>query len=777
MEKEFGIIKNIIKNEFQQLNYGFISHRRLGDLFFHHKSIDPLQNKNDFIDGKLVYFSIEPSRKHPGKLDATNVKIISNESDPKLLLTSLFETFYDLTISKAVKVQIFNRIKYLLEVTNDAEFHQNVFVTFENFIKEILIENASTDSIKDALNACMHFFPQYYELTCDNIIASKGKEIAHQLWMEKIISVCQVSYIVELILSSDEALKVESLKALKRCTENDKSLIFIEVIDVCSKRGSELPFIKFRELLKIIISFAPREQLIAIKPLIEKRSIYEKLILWINGDYNDLDFDAFKKCIYMLSTNDQKKFVKKTLKYIHEGKITIGVSDLISLNVISYDVNKSPNNTEGIGLDYSTSIVLNTIADLHKKTEIRTSRSMAEARNRMFNIILDQIKDPKDILEISGYFDECRGRTVARFKSNIDESMPREVELIQHKNSFPKFHPICDGRRAQDKHGNPVLDKNYNLDFWWCANIPCFQPSRKAHSHEEWESYSLYDFLKILNVDFDEVDLVIYLSIINKANLFLKHLKCRACGHILRPKKQSNYAFYGVNNFYCTNQSCEESTNPDPIYLSHCMNGNCNHIVDSRDTARCEHGWYICTYCYACCTTSTFKFRSENLRKMGQEYNGPINGHRDLGEICCATCGIPMEPNSIDLVKYDKALNWFVNNCDGGGPHIGRYGENRNGRRWFIFKRAKLSKDEYSKKVKSLKSLGFNVPDADDKDRDYQLISESIDIECINKTNFHCMHCNITIDLSSDRERFSAIKSFHNFIFPRESLPPPADGK
>ena len=119
-----------------------------------------------------------------------------------------------------------------------------------------------------------------------------------------------------------------------------------------------------------------------------------------------------------------------------------------------------------------------------------------------------------------------------------------------HGNS--RFHPICDGRKAVNKDTKePILSDDSKVEFWWCANQKCYRPSREIHNSENWEKYTLLDFLTILKINFKYNDLEIYLNIINKANRFLKHLKCRECNHILYPKGKTQYAFYGVSNFVC----------------------------------------------------------------------------------------------------------------------------------------------------------------------------------------------------------------------------------
>jgi hypothetical protein len=260
-------------------------------------------------------------------------------------------------------------------------------------------------------------------------------------------------------------------------------------------------------------------------------------------------------------------------------------------------------------------------------------------------------------------------------------------------------------------------------------------------------------------------------------NRFLSHLTCRSCKSILKPKGKSNYAFYGVTLFSCTNQECE--THSKDIYLSHCLNGQCDDIIDSRDSVKCktagfgsECGWYICKNCNACCSSEKLVARKSNLAKLGQEYKCHTTGHRDRGILCCSDCGHEMIEPIASVELYNKQLNWFIEQKDT-NPNIIRSGQRKKDSKWwFIWARGNFSFEEYRKQIQSLFSSGFTIPDFNDKEKDNQLIAEPFEGKrsSIDKV-FVCPNCDHHFDLNNkenfDYARKTAIQKFHYNIFPQ----------
>ncbi len=257
--------------------------------------------------------------------------------------------------------------------------------------------------------------------------------------------------------------------------------------------------------------------------------------------------------------------------------------------------------------------------------------------------------------------------------------------ITDYNNDPIKNIPIgiqfCEGRKAKIPH------RKFNREFWWCVNQECYQNSTINHLTEEfekgingkikiWEYYTLMDLLKILNINTDEsktnpMDFIPnghyykLLGHINSFNRLLEKLYCQECGELLYPTNTSHFALYRDVRFHCENKHCKEYDNT--IYLNHCLNGECNNIIDSRVSNRCKNGLYICNSCGTCCSTNMFERRLDNLRKTGgyihQDLIDNVDnkaGHLEKKEYYCYKCNGMMTEKSDTLfecntckIKYD----------------------------------------------------------------------------------------------------------------------------
>ncbi len=784
MEKYIGLVKwfhDSVKNA----NYGFIQHAILGDLFFHERSIEQGQNINAFVEDEVVVFVSQASKKYDGKLEAIQVKLLSTEDD----INFLFNHFLSILTERGkysdynqIQKEVHSRIHKLLKATTDSKTSDTLFKTYSAFVSVKLDTDIklNTSFLKGLFNVCKYFFPSNYDEISRTIETKVSSEIAHTLWLEKYLGTCQIDYISNFILSAD---KNTQGNIFNLCSEDDKANIFFRVIYLFENIDNDFKLETIKNFLKLSQEFASNQHDKILKEAIRICPPYYKLMLWLEDIHEELNFEEYKMFTIVLKPSDQRKFVKKTLKYIHEEKATISIDALTSINIIDYETSKLSEEIDNSKLDYSTSIILNVISELNKKTNIETRTDVNAAKNKIFDLIISQIKKPDDILEITGYFDQCEGRCSASIieeKNDKGEVIDSHIDYNRNEHNKPKLHSICDGRKAINKANNKAaLSEENGLEFWWCGNQKCYKPSRQTHKSEEWEKYSLFDFLTILKSDFKEKDFELYLNLINKANRFLKHLKCRSCNHILRPIKQSNYAFYGVNDFHCTNESCDEKNKR--IYLTHCLNGQCEQAIDSRDSVRCRPegvdaekcGWYVCNYCHSCCSDEGISRRVYIIERTGQEYKCHKKGHRNLGILSCNKCGFAMESNVHDESEYQKVLNWFIRNKDN-QELFAKSGQVESGKRagkwWFRFKKNNLSHDEYYQKLGNLIKLGFRVPNFEEYERTIQLVSEGDSNENKNSDILICSNpsCENILDLTTDLERTWAIKKFHNVRFVRQ---------
>jgi len=776
-EKYIGLVK-WFHDQAKNANYGFIQHAILGDLFFHERSIEKGQDITSFKENEVVVFISQPSNKHEGKLEAIQVKILSTETD----LNFLFNHFLSILKEKGkysdynhIQKAVHSRIQSLLEKSEDVKINDELFNKFQSFVSNQLQSNLTQDTVflKGLFNVCKNFFPDKYNEISQTVELKISPETAHSLWLEKYLENCQIDFISSIITTAD---KTTQRNIFNRCSEEDKTNIFFKIIYNFENIDTDFKLETIKEFLKLSKEFAIEQHEKILNETLRICPPYYKLSLWLEDYHQSLQFDEYKLFTITLNPANQKKFVKKVLRYIHEERVEISVEELTSINIIDYETSKMAENIDNSKLDYSTSIILNTISELNSQTQIDTRKQILEAKFRIYDLILNQIKEPTDILEIKGFFDECEGRcsvSINEIKDDEGKVIDKEVTYHRNEHQKAKLHPICDGRKATKKDADIAIAEDTGIEFWWCANQKCYKPSRTLHKADEWEKYTLLDFLTILKVPFREKDFEIYLNLINKANRFLKHLKCRECNHILKPKNKSNYAFYGINDFHCTNESCGQKGNK--IYLTHCLNGKCEQEIDSRDAVKCKPdgfesekcGWYVCNYCHSCCSDEGIQRRMYILERTGQEYKCQTKGHRNLGIISCNKCGNVMESNEIDNEKFQNALNWLISNKEN-SKHIVKSGVTKNDKNWFRFAKADLSTEDFNSKLHNLLSLGFQIPNIDEN-RDVQLISEPNDFKKHNSEILTCKVCNTILDLSNDLERAATVKTFHNVRYVKQT--------
>lgn len=764
-------------DKLKDANYGFIHHPKLGDIFFHKNSIDEGQDMDLFRENEIVVFFSQESERHEGKLEAIKVNLLTAETDLIFLVSHVLSILAEKNQNYGNRLffnPILSKLISLIENSPEnkiAEFFEYCQNHINNYFKDAKVVDIVY--LKEVLKTYKSLFSLNYKLITTLVESKVSIEVAHELWLSGLIETCQVDLIASTMFS---ASRQTTQVIFSKCSGEDKVNIFSKILSDFKNADSAQLLLMVKELLTLSKEFAPEQHDEILGKAISICSDYLKLELWLEDFHQNLDFNTFKIYVAALTPEKQKKFVKKVLKYIHESKTSISIGELVSLNIVDYEANKHLNQAENVRLDYSTSIILHVISELQKKAFIESKKSGKEAQKKIYDIILKKIQGPEDVLQITGFFDECAGRckvTVFTKENEQGEVIERTLSYRRDEQKKPKLHPICDGRKAINQATNePLLDDESQSEYWWCANQKCFKPSRELHNSSDWEKYSLLDFLTILNVDFRVVDLEIYLNIINKANRFLKHLKCRECNHILYPMGKTQYAFYGVNDFCCKTETCSEKGRK--IYLSHCLNSLCEMEIDSRDCVKCRPsghdsdscGWYICNFCHACCNGKQLQKRKQVYDEiLHKEYKCHIEGHRDLGVISCNKCGDKMESTEKNIEEYERILEWFITNKDISN-RIHKSGKNKFDKWWFVIKRGKESLEAFREKLNKYYQLGFQIPDHG-IDKDLQLISEPIDLKKHNEDILVCKECGNILDLSRDPERTRAIKQFHNVKFPK----------
>lgn len=758
-ERHIGVVKWFGNRE-KKIYYGFIESNKYGDLFFHKSSIHKKQRLDLFEEDELVIFVVKESERNKGKYEAINVVHISHEEDINFLFDQLLSSFNNnkaSTYFDNYQEKIKSRLVYLFHYSKDDGLVKAYYEKYISFLKNILRDEIyKFDFKRHLILSSKELFPNFVESIESHIYQTISTKTSHELWLLQTLSVCQIDYIVDLITNnSNENIP----NILTKCSLQEKTEIFRLITQKIKqdRNKSEITFII--KILHLIKDHNSQVYESFLNEILQICSDYEKLILWLDNFHQELDFQSYKEHLIKLTPELQQKFIKKVFKHINDELVNLTVTELLSINSI---------HLPGYSLDYTTSIVLDVIDKLHNGIIFDTPEKKYATEKKIYDLIIEHLINPEDSLKINGYFDNCEGRLISNITSSYDAN-GEIIREIQYERIAKIPFPLCEGRKAIDKKTNePILAKNEQIEFWWCANQLCFEPSRKIHTSVEWEKYTFVDFLEILKISYRQEDIEMFYGFINKTNRFLEHLKCYKCGHILYPKDQSNYAFYRVTQFLCKNNECVEMGKE--IYLSHCLNGRCKYIIDSRECVKCcnenhanDFGLYVCNYCLSCCNTAQLERRRWVFTTiLNIEYNGPLKGHRDLGEISCNECGNKMKSIVSNTEYYKKVLSWLIENRNS-HKRIYKSGQN-NGRWWFVLRRGNEDPDAWNTRLIKYHHSGFNIPDLSER-KDFHLVSEPINYTTHVENILKCNACENVIDLNLDNERALVLKSYHNDFF------------
>lgn len=437
------------------------------------------------------------------------------------------------------------------------------------------------------------------------------------------------------------------------------------------------------EVLRASVDWQVEQRTALTDAIWEKGGAPIRLQLWLYGHADRFDYGAFKILFLTLNAEDQFRFVRNLFREAERKRFDLSVTHLDELARFDEDF------AAECDLDCSIDIALNALSDL------AAGRALTEERNIGRVLVRHFSRKAFQKFQIRGLFEECEGRCYAFSDGKGPNGQP-QVRLHRSQDK-PQGVTFCEGRLA------PQLDNTHGLKFWWCRNTPCFSPSHKDHGVEEWEKYTVRDMLRILQVPYDPEQFQVFQGMVNRVNVLLEHLNCRSCDRIMMPKGQSNFGFYRASRFVCANDDC---ANKQEVYLNHCLNGKCQYIVDSRDSAKCPNGLHVCTKCHSCCSTKSFARRIENLKNVGQDVPENLlvlveqnQGHAEQGRSFCFGCGSELVGGT---EPYRKALKWLMDNREVDARIKASGQRPKDGGWWFIV-------DFPEEKYSSLADLGFEI--------------------------------------------------------------------
>ncbi len=392
--------------------------------------------------------------------------------------------------------------------------------------------------------------------------------------------------------------------------------------------------ISLDELIKIIsnieIDIKFRQEIFL--HISEQSSKFERVSLWLKGYSTKVDLNEVLEVFEKFQLNQQPNLLRKLFSLIQRNKVntiesyidqlsTLATNQKLNLDVrICLTVINSLNNRQNyIGENIISELVcqyvnenvseLVQVYDLFQECKGRTWMTVGDEtqKNWFLNIEGKEFHVDNDTVTLNGrnYLFDKEKRTV-----EIEGETYSFRWSKKENNIFGKLYdkPIgvtfCDAVKSQ-------LDETLNRHFYWCCNSKCYSPCQTDNIHLEWSKYSLRDFIKILKLPFEEEKYYRFVSIVNRANRLMKKLKCTSCNNLLRDQRTSEFAFYRVTTFHCTNPECSKLH--EVIYLNHCLNWRCLNVVDSRISVTCPNGWYICDSCSNCCSQDKLEKRLANL--------------------------------------------------------------------------------------------------------------------------------------------------------------------
>lgn len=772
--------------------FGFIDFNRneSNGVFFHKNQIlhTSLSKLTKFTENALVTFKVRGSKKELGKLEAYDVSLIEDENDTYFLL----ELFFSLTQIKSTQANILPNIhEKLLDIITQPDFiredkHLNLIraninnlnkldkaslslslsielITklysledldiFKNTIDAYIslnIDNKANHSIKNLITQFSNYFEDKnstFDIATKYLRTENKQNFIHYLlWLDQLTEEIPLTYIIENIFFLNSKYEQGFLNNIENSyystiLDNLVHNFENETLVFDTYKKSELFYqllskLHLDDYIPTFLTFTP--------PLI-------KIDLLLSESIDYFNFNDYTSYLTIIDRNKQQLFIKRIFNLIHTETISYSLDEISQIKLD----------------DYSSMVVIQLLNKLNT-TEKITKYSL---KGDVLRLIADVVTDSNDLLSLNGYFDLCTGRTKesARYTyqpetgENIKEyhyEKSREAEFISDQRKEPI---ICEGRLSQSKNGEVNLSKG-SRQFWWCRNLPCFDACRTIKKASDWKRYSLLDFLNILKIDYNTNDIELLYATINKVNRYLERLNCRDCKRILKPVQTSHYAFDRVNTFSCDNSECH---NEDRVYITHCSNGRCDDVIDSRDVAQCPNNWYICENCFACCATRTMYDRNQNLQINRQEVNQIPDIHR--GElIFCPNCGGELDYQ--DLVQreqeYQNVLADFerlanINVSFGEQKLVGGKGINRHGNKWFVIYKSYLTHESFLNYLHYWQSLEFHIPDfPENLSKTNYLVAEPIEkSDAIIK--FNCQSCQGIYDMSSDRNRINAVQYWH----------------
>jgi len=724
--------------------YGVITTADGKDVFFNKGNI----TESDYspAESDYVILTITPSRMQSDSSDASDVRLLSSCADAKELFERLWLCHEPWRLS-AVRGKPGECLRGLAHGTLDETF----LLSLLPVILQGLVDTTGSVS-QETLSAG---YDSLFALSNRGV----ARQVIHQALKMKHPDALFAGWKAEVVDYSTDMVEV-ACRWWDRLSTNEQTRLLTEA----TPEGWDdfvKTFCRLEETLALhrilaVFTHAKTQREDQLQILSEIVATHGKPLLrleiWIHGFGHCPSLEMVKSVVPRAGLSTQRSLLRRLFFEIEQVHMQWPISEICSFG----------------WTDISTSVTCDCLRLLASGQQVTDQQ--------IYETIVRTVMASDQNLGLEDLFDVCAGR--AYCKQNADETTSVTIEraepicrVIYRKGikGNVKGPPIyCEGRPFE-KNGESVLHTEYKKPFWRCRNLTCFEPSVSNSIRTNWNDYTLMDFALIAGVFIDMDKYQALLGALNRVNEVLEHMRCRKCNSILHPANseggQSNYAFYRVTHFQCKRADCDEK---EIVYITHCLNYRCQKVIDSRDSAQCrvaeqgqsEIGWYVCRYCYCCCTTERIERRINLAKSRGQEYKGHTVGHADQGQICCPDCGNLLAEEALG---DRKSVTWLETHKNDKTFVVEHGLREKEGTSWYLVRETIYKEPaRLNKWLEHLIQCGFSVPDSGMKKSIYLIGTPVLRMKC---TREGCGHELVVKEILKEKDysRMTALRQ-HTLI-------------
>ncbi|MFA7419152.1 MAG: hypothetical protein WCZ90_05640 [Melioribacteraceae bacterium] len=381
--------------------------------------------------------------------------------------------------------------------------------------------------------------------------------------------------------------------------------MFFEYIIKCSDESSLIVFIRTnlfssKEVFELFIVQLTNEQYTSLLKKIylssensELKSKIELLSFLTKSDYFPND-TTFLESLSFINSFFQQLVIKRIAFYYHLQKISyekvvkllnsLQWNDLSAMLLKSFIVSKPNSKEEALEL---LSITFQEHLCLINK--------------------IDELNDSfENLFTISSIVKLCNGRKSYVKKLWENETLKRYYVTKSNFSIGEKLEKFCEGRFwKKEELFDSIENMPFVADIFWCRGNICFGVNSTSDINLLPMDWTLNEISQVFSFNLDCLVKSYIAGWANRMNEIVERLKCRECNSIMRPRPFDpvTLGHYATPLFYCLNINCKNYDKN--VRFTHCLNGKCGEVLDSRDLKTCSNGWLICSSCNTCCPQHT----------------------------------------------------------------------------------------------------------------------------------------------------------------------------